>query len=421
MLESLRRLLVIAGLVAVLLLLVTGCGQSKVKGQVRPSQDLSQKPIRIGQIIDLSGLTADHGDYQNKAAELFLQEINAKGGLLGRPLQIITRDGKNSTPEAVNQARDLLYSQNVDFLMTGTNTAYALAVLDMAEQAKKIVFSQDSSNDFVKKGYRYAFRVPYLIAHMQGNAAAKYATEKFPQKKRYYLIAHDMAFGRMVVADFKKRIQELQPDVQIVGEAYVKPTETDYNPYITAILQAQPDIVFFAWQVGIPFYKQAAAYQLSQKVQLLSAYWGGVQDMMVLPKEELPVGAVVGGIPWYGIKTAENEAFVNAFKQKYGVPPKPTAYFEYVTLQVLAEAIRKAGSLETEKVIQVLESGLEVDTILGKVKMRGLDHQGTLPYYLGTVKWDDTLQMGVISDIIQLDTEQFLPSANEVEQMRKSK
>lgn len=420
MLRDYRRLLaVVASLILSVLLLAVGCGQSG--GGQRNPQGSQQKPIRIGQIVDLSGLGADLGEYERKAAQLFAEQINAKGGLLGRPLEIITRDGKGSTPEAVNQARDLIYSQNVDFLMTGTNSAYALAVSEMAQQAKKIMFSQCANDDFtMAKGHRYAFRVPNIIARMQAYAASEYAMKRFPEKKRYYLISHDYAFGRTVVANFKRRIKELNPDVEFVGESYVKLTETDYNPYITAILQAKPDVVFFAWQVGVPFYKQAAPYALSQKIQLLSAYWGGVQDMMTLAKEDLPVGAVVGGIPWYALNTRQNQDFVSAFRQKYGVPPKPSAYFDYMTLQVLSEAIQRAGSVDTEKIIQVLE-GLETETLVGRVKIRPFDHQGTTPYWLGTVKWDDSLNMGVISDIVQLDTEQFLPTASEIEEMRKGK
>ncbi len=397
-----------------------GSKSEVAKTEPSKTESTNKTPIRVGQVIDLSGLTADHGDFQNKAAQLFVEETNAKGGILGRPLEVISRDGKASTPDAVNQARDLIYSENVDLMIGGTNTSYALAILDMANQAKKVLLSQDSSDDFVKQNYRYVFRVPYLISAMQAKAAAAYAVEKYPTKKRYYLIGHDMAFGRTVVGGFKQRIQELDPNVQIIGEAYVKPTETDYNPYITAILQAQPDVVFFAWQVGIPFFKQSAPYQLSQKVQLLSAYWGGVQDMMILSKDELPVGAVVGGPPWYGIKTPENDAFVAAFKKKHNIEPKPTAYFEYITLQVMAEAIKKAGTTDSDKLVQALE-GLEVDTVLGKIKIRALDHQGTPPYWMGTVKWDDKLKFGVISDVLQFDTEKFLPTAAEVQKQRESK
>lgn len=395
----------------------TGTGPSSQAAVSGPNA--GGAPIKIGHIVDLSGPAADLGQYEKMGAELFVEQVNAAGGILGRRVQLITRDGKGNTSEAVNQARDLLYSQNIDFLFSGTNSAYALAISDIAKQARKIYFSQNANDEFtLVRGHRYVFRVPNVIALTQARAAAEFAARRFPEKKRYYLIAHDYAFGRTVVADFKTFIKEAVPDVDFVGEAYVKVTETDYNSYITAILQARPDVVFFAWQVGVPFFKQAAPYQLSRKVQLLSAYWGGVQDIMTLSKAELPVSAVVGGVPWYGIGTTANTEFVQAFRKKYGVPPKPSAYFDYVSLQVLAAGIRKAGRVDSEAVIEALE-GLEVDTVLGKIKVRSVDHQGVTPYWLGTVKWDESLGIGVISDIVRLSTERFLPTEKEVELLRQ--
>ena len=433
------QLLAILSLVVGALLLATGCGApsgggsgsapstapkseaSKSEAPKSEAQKPSGTPIKIGQVVDLSALGADVGEYEKKGAQLFVDELNAKGGLLGRPVELITRDGKGAVADAVNQARDLLYSENVDFLMTGTNSSYAVAISDLAKQAKKILMAETANDEFtMDKGHRYAFRVPNVIAMTQASSAATYAKQKLADKKRYYLIGHDYAFGRMVIADFKHRIKEAVPGVEFVGESYVKLTETDYNPYITAIMQAKPDVVYFAWQVGVPFFKQASPYQLSQKVQLLSGYWGGVQDVMTMPKEDLPVGAVVGGIPWYGLDSSENKAFVDAFKKKWDLYPKPTSYYDYISLQVLTAGIKKAGTTDTEKVVAALE-GLEAETVLGKLKIRDFDHQAVTPYWLGTVKWDDNLKMGVIGDITKLDTASFLPTADDVAKSRKSR
>ncbi|GAB6173954.1 ABC transporter substrate-binding protein [Paradesulfitobacterium aromaticivorans] len=401
-------------------LLVNGCAKSSTENKTQTNGN-SKTPIKIGLIVDLSGPGADLGEYESRGAQLCVEEYNGKAGVVGRPIELIVRDGKGSSSEAVNQARDLLYSQNVDFIMTGTNSSYALAVSDMAKQAKKIMFSENANDAFtMESGHQYAFRVPNITALTQAYSASKYAVEKFPEKKRYYFIAHDYAFGRTVIDDFKKDIKKLNPSVEFVGESYVKLDETNYNSYITAIQQAQPDVVYFAWQTGVPFFKQAAPYQLSQKIQLLSGYWGGVQDMMTLSKADLPLNAVVGGIPWYGLQNKENQDFVAAFQKKYNVPPKPSAYFDYMSMQVLMQGITKAGTIDTDKVIKALE-GLDAETIIGKVQMRAFDHQGAAPYWLGTVKWDDKLNTGVISNTVQVDTNPALPTAAEIEQMRKNK
>jgi len=400
-------------------LVVVGCaGSASQNGS--PTTESSRTPIKIGVVVDLSGTGALLGSDEKKAAQLFTEEYNGREGVGSGPIELIVRDGKTSVSEAVSQARDLLYSENVDFIMTGADSQYALAISDMAKQTKTIMFSNNSNNAYtMEAGHKYAFRVPNIVEMTQAYSASKYAMEHFADKKRYYLIAHDYAFGRSVVDSFKKDMKELNPSVEFVGESYVKLTETDYNSYITAILQSNPDVVFYAWMTGVPFYKQAAPYNLSQKMQMLSGYWGGVQDLMVLGKAEIPVGAVVGSYPWYGLKNKENQDFVAAFQNKYGEAPKPSAYYVYMSMQVITQGIAKAGTLDTDEVIRALE-GLNADTIVGKVAMRAFDHQGVVPYWLGTARWDEKLGTGVIDDIVEIDTKPAMPTKQEIEQMRKN-
>lgn len=375
--------------------------------------------IKVGFVGELSGPLARFGEDGLKGAELFVDQINQKGGVLGRKLELITRDDKTRPDEAVRHARDLIFAENVDFLVHNISSAACLGVSEVAKQAGKLVFSSCAVDDFtIEKGHPRAFRIPNIITRTQGRAAAQYAATHFRGKKRYYLIGHDFAFGRRSIEFFKEKLKELVPDAEIVGEAWPKLTETNFTPYITSILNAKPDVLEFQLATTIPFFAQAQPYELHKKMQLLSALWGGSDEMWILKKEQLPMGAVVGGFPWYGLDNPVNKTFVADFKKKHGHEPRTASYFEYLTLQFLTEAISRAGTINADKVAEKLR-GMTLDTAVGKVRVRPEDQQGATPHWMGTVQYNPTLAHGVVTDLVQLPSEQFLPGPAEIQRLRE--
>jgi branched-chain amino acid transport system substrate-binding protein len=383
------------------------------------AQTPSGQPIRIGLIAELSGPLGFYGAETNRAAELIIKQINAAGGLLGRPVELITRDSKTTVNEAVRHARDLLLTENVDFLMHSINSAECIGVSSVAKQAKKILLSNCANDDFTgKDGNDYAFRVPNITTRTQGYAGAEYIHKNLMSRgNRYYTIAADFAFGRLTVARFKERMKALNPKAEFIGEAWPKINESDYTSFITAMIEAKPDVVFFSWAVGIPFWQQSAPFDLPKKFAMVSSYWGGSDELQVLPKAAIPTGAVMGGFPYYAIEAPANKEFVEEFKKAYGKPPRTPTYFEYVSMQALKLAVEKAKSTDTDKVRKEL-SGMQFDSVVGPVTIRAIDHQGTTPHWTGQAAWDDNLNMGVLTNIIKLPTDDFLPTEAEIKAIR---
>jgi branched-chain amino acid transport system substrate-binding protein len=383
------------------------------------SQTASDKPIRIGFIGEQSGPFSFFGTQTTRAIKLAADQVNASGGILGRKVEILDRDSKTSVNDAVRQARDLLFSEHVDFLMHSINSAECVAIGDVAKQAKTIMFSACANDNFLAKGSEYTFRVPNIVTHTQGYAVADFVIDTLkPAGKRYYTFANDYAYGRLVVVAFKQRILERQPDAQFIGEGWPKATENDLTPYITAILSAKPDVVFTALGVGVPFWQQSAPFDLSHKVQIVSPVWGGSDELQALSENAVPTGAVLGGFPWYGIKGETNQAFVDLSRKAYEKPPAAAAYLEYISFQALKAGIEKAKTTETQAVIKALE-GLTFDSVIGPVAIRPFDHQGTTPLWLGTARWDPSLKLGVITDIHQLPTDRYLPTETEFAKLRQ--
>ena len=112
-----------------------------------------------------------------------------------------------------------------------------------------------------------------------------------------------------------------------------------------------------------------------------------------------------------------NKQFVNAFKAAYGSPPGFPAYHGYITAHFIAEAYKKAGSVDKEKFIDALE-GLKVDSPTGKVEMRACDHQAILPMYFGVTKLSPELGVAISSDIYTLRGAEVMPSCKEVMEAR---
>ena len=365
----------------------------------------SGTPITFGLIAEQSGPLGFYGMETTRAAEIAVAEINKAGGLLGHPVKLITRD--------------LLYTENVDFLFHSINSGECVAVGDIAKQANKIAFSNCANEDFTgKDGGPTLFRVPNITARTQAYAAVAYMRDHMPGNgKRVYTIAHDFAFGRETVDLVHKRLMELDPTTKFVGEAWPKMSEASYASYITAMIDAKPDVVFYSWAFGIPFWQQSASYKLPEKFALISSYWGGSDDLATLPKDAIPVGAVMGGFPWYAINDPANTAFVQAYQDAYKKPPFTAAYMEYITMQVFRAAVAKAGSLDNAALIHALE-GLSVNTVVGPVTIRNFDHQGTTPLWTGRAAWDDKRGIGVLTDIVKLPTAAFLPTEEEVRKSR---
>ncbi len=383
------------------------------------AQAPSGQPIIVGLIAEQSGPLGFYGQETTRAATTLVDQINASGGVLGRPIKLIVRDSKTSVNDAVREARDLLYTENVDFLFHSINSGECVAVGNIAKQAKRIMFSNCANDDFTNKaGGKYLFRIPNITSRTQGFAAAEYIHQKLAGANRYYVIAHDFAFGRNVVDEFKKHMKELNPKAEFIGEGWPKLNESSYAPFITAMIDGKPDVVFYSWGFGIPFWQQSASFNLEKKFAMVSSYWGGSDDLQSLPKESIPTGAVMGGIPWYAVEDPANDTFVHAFRNAYKKPPFTAAYLELLTMQAFKSGVEKAKSTDTDAVVAALE-GLQFNSAVGPITIRPFDHQGTTPLWTGKAAWDEKRNMGVLTDIVKLPTAAFLPTEEEVRTSRQ--
>ena len=204
----------------------------------------AQKPIKVGMPIPLSGPPALFGDPASKGAMMYVEEINAKGGVLGRKIELIVRDSKADANEAVRQARELILKDNVDFLVGTLTSAEGPAVSVVAKENKIVFIAPIPKTDQLTaadKLHPYVFRISANTT-MEGRSAAEIVA-KWPVTK-VATIAFDYAYGQDVTKAFVEHMKKIKPSVQIVDQQWPKLGEQDYNPFINAQMAKKPEAIF---------------------------------------------------------------------------------------------------------------------------------------------------------------------------------
>jgi branched-chain amino acid transport system substrate-binding protein len=378
-------------------------------------------PIVFGGLFMLSGRAAVVGLANYHGAILAVEEINAKGGVLGRKLELLARDTKARPDQAVKEATMYIMRDKVDFLYGTAASHEGLAVAEVAEKYKKILFSPEVTTDrFTVENFNpYIFRTDQMNT-MEMRAGALYMA-KFPYKK-WYTIGADYEYGHDAVKAFKEEIKKVRPDVTIVGEGWPKLFEPDYTPHIQKILEIMPEAIFTPFWGGdsISFIKQALGFGLFEKIPYFCV--GGVGDVRVHEAlgKDMPVGLHGGVKYWFDYPyTPKNKEFVKAYRNRFGEYPSLYVMSSYVGIQFLAKAIEKAGTVDTDKVIHALE-GLTIDTPVGPQTIRKEDHQVIAPEIWGKTCKDSRYDFLVMCNMQVLPGEKIIPSVEEVLNWRKA-
>jgi branched-chain amino acid transport system substrate-binding protein len=374
----------------------------------------AQGVIKIGEINSYKAQPAFLDPYK-KGWELAVEEINAAGGVLGKKLQVVSRDDNGSPGDAVRVAEELVSREGVALLAGTFLSNTGLAVTDFAKQRKVFFLAAEPLTDKItwQNGNRYTFRLrpnTYMQSAMLVPEAAKL------KKKRWAIVYPNYEYGQSAAATFKVMLKKLQPDVEFVAEQAPPLGRIDGGAVAQALADAKPDAIFnvlFGADLA-KFVREGTTRDLFKGREVVSLLTGEPEYIEPL-KEEAPVGWIVTGYPYYGIQTDEHKKFFLAYFRKYNEYPKLGSVVGYSTIQSIAEGLRKAKSADTEKLIAAFK-GLQLTTPLGKITYRAIDNQSTMGAYLGKTKLEGS--KGVMTDYVYLDGAKFQPSDEEVKKMR---
>ena len=379
------------------------------------------KPIRIGEINSYSGLATVYTFPYKEGLLMAAKEINDAGGVLGRPIEFVFRDDKLKPDEAVKAARELVGQEKVDFLAGCISSGVGLAISAYAKDAKTLYFATHCQTSRLTwdDGHRY-------VAHTTNNvnqyvrALAKKAST-FPYAKWAH-ISPDYEYGHNVWDEFIAYLKQLKPDVQVTQQNWPKLGETDHSAYITSLLQSGSDAFLSSvWGAQeIAFVKQARPFGLFDKVRYFSASVGNPDELDPLGKEA-PIGAITPGFAWYDEGMQQRHPKLSEWVKKYEAQAKkePTlgASWGYASAYIIAEAIKRAKSTDTDKVIGALDEGYEMQFPWGKVVMRGCDHQAIPPQWVGKVKMN-AQGKPVLAEVEEHHGQELIRSCEEVAKIR---
>jgi branched-chain amino acid transport system substrate-binding protein len=393
-----------------------------VMAWAKPGMTQTKQPFKIGYVGGLTGPFAVYNVPALAGIKYAVEEINKEGGLQGRPIELIVRDGKERPDVSLSEARSLVQKEGVTMLVAGTSTAMVLAVSAFAKEQKVLFMPAPTAGQVCgKEGHRYVFKPANNNTDMLGFAMGEYLSEK-PWKK-YYLVGSDYVAGREGIGYFWERLTQKKPDAEKVGEFWPKMTERDFSSYITAIMQTNPDVVvgMLPGTAGIDFTKQAKGFGFFKKIQYVNLILA-TADLVAMGKEtpEGIIGVSEYAFPYCGEKYPIAKKIQERYDRDHKDHDYTTMVVGYDTMLFLKEAVRKAGSLDVEKIIPALE-GLTVETAVGRIKCLEYSHRGAVPVFVGVTAYDRKYPFAIMKDVKVYQGDKIMISEDEIRKMRGDK
>jgi len=339
--------------------------------------------IKIGHLTPLTGFLGALGAYAQLGLKMAQAEINASGGVMGRPLDVFSEDSVN--PEtAATKAQRMFERDGATVLIGEINSASALTIMQVAQRNKRLFMSTGARSDALrgKNCNRYTFHVDIPSTVMVNTVGKALVRDDMMKGKKFYTLTADYIFGHDLLGAAKAFFAANGGN--LIGDELIATDVTDFSPYLLKVRQARPDIVCsnLAGNQVTNLIKQYAEFGLPFPVvgfnlNTADAWAAGV-------------GNLSGTWPtvWYHtLDVPASKNFVSAFTKQNGKPPENHAWIEYVSLKMMAQAMNETKSTDTDKLVAYFEKEAQFDILKArKGYFRSFDHQLIQEAYPFTVK-----------------------------------
>jgi len=343
------------------------------------------EPVKLGLNYPSTGRYKQQGLAQARGALLAMEEINASGGILGRPVELLTANSASKPEKAVKNVR-VLAAQGAAMLFGGSSSAVAIAAGKEAAKHDLIYFGTLTyANETTgTEAHRYMFRETYN-AHMAAKALAAYLNDSLKGKKLFYLTA-DYSWGWST----EKSLREFTGTEDTakhpgVTTTYPRPRDADFRDALQKARDSGADVLMLV-QFGDDM---AMALKLAHSL--------GIKDSMTIIVPNLTLGmaksagsgimeGVIGAVPWcwkvpYQYGFAGGKKFVEDFVKRYDTYPSSSAASAYSIVYQFKAAAERAGSLQTAKLIKTLEN-YSYSHLKDGQQWRSFDHQNIQSVYV---------------------------------------
>lgn len=376
-------------------------------GSTGAPQARAAEPYNLGVALAITGTGALYSQDGVDAIKLAVEEINAKGGFLGKhPIKLFIRDTHTKPDAAVRATRDLILRDKVRTVLGTYSSACAVAIKPVAREYKVLHIPAISNSEAITltnfSPYTYQV-VPNSYMQAKAVVLGVAALAKKKGWKKYVTIASDYEWGRSTQENTVALLKQVAPELKLIKEFWPPLGETQFTSYITAIMAQKPDFVIgsIASKDNVAWMKQAKAYGFFKKIP----YPGSLISVteLILQAKTLTRGLVgLSRAPFFAHMNIPKMAnFVEAFRKKYNRYPSDWAVMEYDAVYILKQGIDKAKSIDTEKVKAALK-GATVATTRGKLYFRNIDNQLSTSSYLGVVADDPRYPFPIYHDLIEV-------------------
>jgi branched-chain amino acid transport system substrate-binding protein len=374
----------------------------------------AQDTIKIGELSSYKNQPAFLEPYR-KGWQLALEEVNASGGVLGKKLEVISRDDGATPGDAVRVAEELRSREGVQLLAGTFFSHIGLAITEYAGEKKSFFLAAEPLTDKItwRNGNRYTFRLrpsTYMQVAMLMPAALA------ANKKRWALVYPNFEYGQAAVETFREQMKAKQLDIEFVTDQATPLGREDVGAISSAIDEAKPDAIFSAmFGTGLTKFVRDGDTRGIFKNRFVVNLLAGEPEYLDPMQQDAPVGWVVTGYPWDKISTPEHKAFVDAYQKRWNDYPRLGSVVGYLTIKSIAAGVAKAKSTDTEKLVEAFR-GLSLPSPFGQFSYRASDHQATLGAYVGEVALENG--RGTMSNFKYIDGDAVLPDAEKVKALR---
>jgi urea transport system substrate-binding protein len=353
-------------MIALVALLAAGCS-----GGSGGTAAKDQGDIVVGSILDQTGPLNIYGKAMTDATNLAIKDINDSGGLLGRKLKLVSYDAQSANDKYTQYANQLAVQDHAVVIMGGITSASREAIRPIMDRNRVLYFYNEQYeggvcdknvfNTGVVPSQQLATLIPWAIKNLG---------------PKLYVLAADYNYGH-ISADWVKKYAA-QSGGQVIGTDFIPLDVSEFGSTINKLQGARPDAVVSLLVGGnhIAFYRQFASAGLGTSMKIVSPTLGlGNEQVVLSPRESKDI---VVAYPYFQeLDNPENQQFVQRWHAAYGDD------YPYITdsaatvwegWHLWAEAVKKAGTTQRDKVIEALESGLTFDGPEGTVKLDGPSH-----------------------------------------------
>lgn len=377
-----------------------------------PPKGVPDRPVKIGIMAFQAGVAAVPGVAGIRAAQIWAEQVNKTGGILGREVELKIEE-ESSAKETVEKFKKLTIQEKCDVISGILSTGNGQAIGKEAERLKQLWLSWDGTT---QKGLietmpkvTYSFRS--VDNELEAVAGAIITSKVFPNIKKVAGIGNDYSYGRNCWAAYKRVLSMYNPNVTFEEGIFTKLGETDFSAAIDALEAKNPDLIMCSFWSGDTtiFLKQAAGKKLFDKIKGCFTTGGGVHD--TLKKEFTPEGLILGYnslfFRWTESWPLLNE-FTKIYYKKYKAYPVYECDHAYFTLQAYKAAVEKCYALtgkwpSKKEVVEALK-GINVPSLSGYRGYR-TDNKQECCFFMGITSHNNSY------DFVTIDPVYILPSA----------